>query len=185
MKNIFNRLDRVFEAKSFQEFFELDHKVWERMKQIARTKNYILSDYDLRTSDGKTLVTLDTDDSWAQILTYLGIEDLEQEPVRDISLSKFSKIKAYPKSNMNKVRIEGSLGAEELPTDDQIIEILTANLKAVEGRVQDKPKITKTDDAVIIDFNVVSKADEDEIKRILQTNFDKILKIRNIEVERI
>jgi len=185
MKYIKN-LDKIFEARSFEEFFEINHEVWERIQSIARTKGYILTDYELRTQDGKTLVDLSSDDSWSQLLTLLGLEDMKDMPIRSLNINQFSKIKAYPKSNIYKIKIEGDLGAEELPDEDQIREILTANLAPIDGRIQGKVEVTKQDAGVFITFDAVTKVDEEEeIKKYIQTNFDKIITVKNVSVKKL
>lgn len=181
-----DNLKKIFEARSFEEFFEINHDVWKRMQEIARTKGYLLTDYELRTQDGKTLVDINSDDSWGQLLTLLGLEDLKDEPIRSLNINQFSKMKAYPKSNIFKIKIEGDLGAGELPDGDQIKEILTANLAPIDGRIQGKVKVTKQDASVFIVFDAVTKEqDEQEVKKVIATNFDKILQIKNISVKKL
>jgi hypothetical protein len=182
----YKTLHKIFEARTFQEFFEINHEVWLRIQAIAKTKGYLLTDYELRTQDGKTLVDLNSDDSWNQLLTLLGLEDLKDEPIRSININRFSTLKAYPKSNIYKIKIEGDLGAEELPDEDQIKEILTANLAPIDGRIQGKVKVTKQDANIIIVFNAVTKEEEDdEIKKYIQTNFDKIVTVKNVSVKKL
>ena len=178
-------LNYIFESRSFPEFFEINHDVWERIKQIAKTKGFLLTDFELRTQDGKTLVDINSDDSWQQLLTLLGLEDLKDEPIRNIDITRFSKIKAYPHSNIYQIKIEGDLGAEELPDEDQIKEILTANLAPIDGHIQGKVKVTKQDSNVIIVFNAVTKAEEDEIKKYIITNFDKIVTVKDVSAKKL
>jgi len=184
MKYIKN-LDKIFESRSFPEFFEINHEVWQRIQAIARSKNYLLTDYELRTQDGKTLVDLSSDDSWNQLLTLLGLEDMKDMPIRSLNINQFSKMKAYPKSSIYKIKIEGDLGAEELPDEDQIREILTANLAPIDGRIQGKVQVTKQDSSVFIMFDAVTKTDEEEIKKYIQTNFDKIVTVKNVSVKKL
>ena len=184
MKYIKN-LDKIFESRSFPEFFEINHEVWQRIQAIARSKNYLLTDYELRTQDGKTLVDLSSDDSWNQLLTLLGLEDMKDMPIRSLNINQFSKMKAYPKSSIYKIKIEGDLGAEELPDEDQIKEILTANLAPLNGKIQGKVQITKQDANVFIAFDVITNSDEEDVKKYISTNFDKILSIKNVSAKKL
>ena len=181
----YKTLHKIFEARSFQEFFEIQPDVWRRIQEIAKSKNYILTDFELRTQDGKTLVDISSDDSWNQLLTLLGLEDLKDEPIRSLNINQFSKMKAYPKSNIYKIKIDGDLGAEELPDEDQIREILTANLAPINGKIQGKVQVTKQDNSVFIIFDAVTNSDEDDLKKYIRTNFDKIVKVKNREVKKI
>ena len=181
----YKTLHKIFEARSFQEFFEIQQDVWRRIQEIAKSKNYILTDYELRTQDGKTLIDMNSDDSWNQLLILLGLEDLKDEPIRSININRFSKIKAYPKSSIYKIKIEGDLGAEELPDEDQIKEILTANLAPLDGKIQGKVQITKQDANVFIAFDAVTNSDEEDVKKYISTNFDKILSIKNISIKKL
>jgi len=185
MKKILKILSNIFEAKTFPEFFELDPAVWQRIQQYARTKDYILTDTELRTSSGKTLVTINSEDSWNQILTLLELEDLKNMPIRKVNINSFSRMKAYPSSGQYNVKIQGDIGDQELPSEDEVKEILTANLAQVKGKIHGEPEIIKQDNSVTINFSVVTNAEEDEIKQAIQTNFDKILQIKNIEVNKI
>jgi len=178
-------LDKIFEVRTFPEFFEINHEVWKRIQAIAKTKGYLLTDFELRTQDGKTLVDISSDDSWNQLLTLLGLEDLKDEPIRSININRFSKMKAYPKSSIYKIKIEGDLGAEELPDENQIKEILTANLAPINGKIQGKVQVTKQDANVFILFNAVTNSNEEDVKKFLRTNLDKILKIKNIETKKL
>ena len=186
MRNIFEVLNKIFEQqKTFREFFEISPEVWQRMQEIAKVKGYTLTDYDLRTADGKTLVTVGTEDSWNQILTLLNLEDLKNQPIRNLNINKFSKTKAYPKSSMYKIKINGDLGDEELPDENQVKEIITANLSSIKGRVQGKVNIAKQDNNVFINFNATTNAQEEDVKKSIATNFDKIIKIKDIDIEKI
>ena len=187
MNKILRRLNNIFEAegKTFPEFFELDPAVWQRIQQYAKSKDYTLTDTELRTASGQTLVTINSEDSWNQILTLLELEDLKNVPIRKVNINSFSKMKAYPSSTQYKVKIQGDIGDQELPSEDEVKEILTANLVQVKGKIQGEPQITKQDSTVAINFNVVTNAAEDDVKQAIQMNFDKVVRIKNIDVQKI
>lgn len=186
--NLQERIDRLFEeVETFPELLEINHDVWERLQEIASTKNYILTDVELRTDDGKTLVTLDTPDNWQQLLVYLDLEDLKDEPLRDLDLSRLGKMKAYPEATMRRIIISATLGDGELPSEDQIKEILTANLAPIKGRIHGKVEVIKQNEAVTVKANILTKDDveDSEITDLLKTNLDKVMTISNIEVKDI
>jgi len=184
------KIDRLLtlleQGQTFPEYLEIPHDVWERLKGIARSKNFILSDIDFKTNDGKTLVTLDTEDSWQQLLTYLDLEDIKDYPTRELTLANLGQAKAFPQAEMKQVTITANLAAGELPADEEIREILTANLKPINARIQDL-QVIKQGGNVIIKTNVVSdkgkEIQDSEIERLLKTNLDKIIKISDIEVK--
>jgi hypothetical protein len=154
--------------------------------QIARAKGFILEYDSLRTKDGKTLVTLDSPDSWKQLMTYLELENLADAPIRELTPDKLQQATVHPQAIMKQVMINATMGADGiLPTEQEIKEILTANLKPIKGDIQGNVQVIKQNANIIVKCNVIftQQVENADIERTLKTNLDKILTITNLEIK--
>ena len=184
--NLIDKINLILErAETFPEMLEISDDVWQALTQVAQNKGFILEDDTLRTVDGKTLVTLDTEDSWQQLMTYLELENLVDTPIRELTIDKIRQAQTHPEAIMKQVTINATMGADGiLPTEQELKEILTANLKPIKGSVQGNIQVIKQNASIAVKFNVVSpQIENSEIERVLKTNLDKILQITNLEIK--
>ena len=186
-KRLLEKIDHLFEAEytDFPTYLEIEPHVWNKLQDIARQKNYNLTDIELRSEDNKILVDMETDDAWNQILTYLDLDDLKGKPIRDLTIDDLKRTVTSPEASQNSVTISGTLGDEDLTTDDEVAEIIDANLKVNKAELQGSPDITKAGNQFAIRFNF-TKPDEielDDIKRNNTQNLDKIFNITDVEVK--
>lgn len=181
---IFEKIDRLFEADiaTLQTLLEIPDEAWIRLQELAKSKNFELSGTELKTSDGKTLVTTTDENAWDSIVRYLEIEDIKDEPTRTLTPEIINKAVHEPSAALKQITIVGT--AEELPAEDQVKEILAANLKPLKIDVE-SAKVSKDAGAVTIEANVTSSeiVKDEDVKKAISTNFDKVMKINNIIIK--
>ena len=182
IQHIIESVDKLFEADipTLQGKLELRDDTWARLQQLAQTKGMELNNIALKTTTGKTLVTMQDADPWSAITEYLELEDIKDSPPRALQPFNIDKAIKNPQANLKKITIVGKMG-DELPNQDELRQILAANLKPIKVDVE---SVTVTKEAANVTILVTATADatakDDDIKKIIQTNVDKILPITNI-----
>ena len=175
------------EAGSFVEKFEISPEVFKAFQQIAREKDLVLSDFELKTPDNRVLVDLSTEDAFEQILTYLELEYLKDSPTRTITINDVMRANKEEKtSNTKNIQIIASAGAGEIPTSEEFQRIIAANLKVLQGTLAGKAEVIKAEDKIVARFMAAFEdpnVTDEEIKKNIGTNLDKIFQIEDIVVK--
>ena len=175
------------ESKNFVEKFEVNKEVFAKLQELARERDLILSDFELKTPDNRVLVDMSTENAWEQIVTYLELEDLKESPTRTLTINDIMRAsKEEHTSNTKNIQIVASSGAGEIPTTEEFQKIISANLSVLQGTLAGKPEIVKAEDKIIARFMAAfddPNTTDEEIKKNIGTNLDKIFQIEDIIVK--
>ena len=175
------------EASSFVEKFEISPEVFKAFQQIAREKDLVLSDFELKTPDNRVLVDLSTEGAFEQILTYLELEYLKDSPTRTITINDVVRASKEEKtSNTKNIQIIASSGGGEIPTSEEFQRIIAANLKVLQGTLAGRAEVIKAEDKIVARFIAAFEdpnITDEEIKKNIGTNLDKIFQIEDIVVK--
>lgn len=184
LNQVLESLDKLFEddVVTLQSMLEIPDAAWLRLQVLAKTKNFELSGTELKTTDGKTLVTIQDENAWDNIIKYLEIEDIKDTPTRTLTPEDINKAVHEPSASLKQITIVGT--AEELPAEDQVKEILSANLKPLNIEVE-SVKVSKDAGTVTIDASVTSTdiVKDEDVRKAISTNFDKVMTINNIIIK--
>lgn len=179
--NFLKTIDKLFE-ETMQDKLEVPDETWIKLQQIAKQKEMELNDIELRTNTGKVLVNLDDENAWDKVAEYLEIDDVKDAPTRTLAPVSVAKAVVEPQANMQKITIIGKMGAE-LPGEDELKQILSANLKPL-GVDVDAVTVKKNAENVEVELTTTAKESvkDDDIKKAIMTNTDKIMQISNIVI---
>jgi len=175
------------EAKNFIDKFEVSSEVFAELQRLAKDRDLMLSDFELKTPDNRVLVDMATENAWEQIVTYLELEDLKESPTRQITVNDVRRAsKEEHTSNTKNIQIVASAGAGEIPTTEEFQKIIASNLAVLDGTLAGKPEIVKAEDKIIARFMAAfddPNTTDEEIKKNIGTNLDKIFQIEDIIVK--
>lgn len=180
---IIESLNRLFEdARSLKDLLELEDAAWESLKSQADRKGFTLTDQNLMTKDGKVVVTIEDEDAWQKITDYLDIEDLKNEPRRNVTPVNVVKSVINPSASLKKIIITGT--AQDLPVEEEVQEILNANIKSLGAEVSNVT-VSKDTGTVTLQADVINSEEvkDEDLKKAIATNFDKVMKINTIAIK--
>jgi len=183
-------LEKVFglfeeEDQDLKSFLEVPDIIWSYLEKLAAKKQLVLSPYELKTADGKTLVDMETPDQWAQLLTYLDLESIKDSPTRSLTVNDIEQAQKGETKMFKEVMIIGAMGDKDMPDAQQIKDILSSNLKVIKIDVIGEPSVIKTADKFSVEFKISGGENipNSEIQGHIQQNLDKIFTITSIGIK--
>ena len=182
-------LIRESEPKSFAELFEIGPDIFNKIQLIAVDKDLVLSDFELKTPepDNRILIDLNSENAWEQLMTYLEMEELKDKPTRTLTVDDIEKAsKEESTEGTKQIDIIAGTGAGEVPSEQEMAQILAANLKVINGTLVGKPEVQKLEDKIVVKFRSAfddPNVTPDEIKKNIGSNLDKIIQIQDIVIK--